>query len=767
MVESFIKKIEELYHGYCRNLYLYDKEDHTQLEEKQVKHLYTPFEKKKFFVVKNSEGIAIITTTQSSSVSLSFNDYRQYLSNQEGLQHTSYTIPVFNEILEKSGYEFDTSGYWVIPSNPENFDILECEIGEEVEWGRKQKNMKIGDNIFVYISGLGNGYIGCHGVITELNESEGSWKFRISRFLDKSLVTLDSLRKCSIRHQFLQDIRNFSNKKALNFVISTMKEKGHQIQKNQAKEQSQMKNAQEKEKLKQQPLNQILYGPPGTGKTYNTINKALEIILQEDQTLEETKKNKIENILKGLEENPSDKEIRKEAKKLFNDFIQKGQIAFVTFHQSYGYEEFVEGIKPVMQSNQGGKIEYEIKNGIFKKIALQAKQNTKKFLEETQNSLKNKSKFEEINENKTLWRLYTLPGGEESEDYFLDCIEKEYIWASRDWGMEKLKSEVKEGDYVVIPSATAGKRSKSIRAFGIIGTTDKDSEKSNEGRSYRKVQWYWHTNDSRNELYFDDINFAQHTLQRVLKGKESIFEEFNSLFSSKTEEKPHILIIDEINRGNISKIFGELITLIEEDKRIGNSEELTVTLPYSQEEFGVPRNLYIIGTMNTADRSITSLDTALRRRFEFIEMMPNPNVLPQNREGIDLQKMLKVINERIAYLCDREKTIGHAFFAETQTIQDLKKVFQTKIIPLLQEYFYDNYALIQAVLNDNGMIEEASQQGKEITACKGFQKLENLDLEDKVVYCIAPDPNPNLNEENIWNNAQTYIDIYDEKQKRQ
>ncbi|RTJ97145.1 AAA family ATPase, partial [Campylobacter jejuni] len=155
-----------------------------------------------------------------------------------------------------------------------------------------------------------------------------------------------------------------------------------------------------------------------------------------------------------------------------------------------------------------------------------------------------------------------------------------------------------------------------------------------------------------------------------------------------------------------SKIFGELITLIEPSKRIGEKEELKVTLPYSGEKFGVPKNVYIIGTMNTADRSITSLDTALRRRFEFIEMMPDVEELEKSKyKDVNLKKLLKAINTRIEYLLDREKTIGHAFFVSVENLESLKKVFKNKIIPLLQEYFYNDYALIDAVLNKNGMLE--------------------------------------------------------------
>lgn len=146
--------------------------------------------------------------------------------------------------------------------------------------------------------------------------------------------------------------------------------------------------------------------------------------------------------------------------------------------------------------------------------------------------------------------------------------------------------------------------------------------------------------------------------------------------------------------------------MIEPNKRIGANEELKVRLPYSKDEFGVPKNVYIIGTMNTADRSITSLDTALRRRFEFIEMMPDTSKLSTDCKGVNLQELLKAINTRIEYLLDREKTIGHAFFISIENLEKLKNVFQNKIIPLLQEYFYNDYALIDAVLNKNGMLEK-------------------------------------------------------------
>lgn len=343
------------------------------------------------------------------------------------------------------------------------------------------------------------------------------------------------------------------------------------------------------------PLNQILYGPPGTGKTYTTIDKTLEILNYDDDEI----KIKLESL--GINILDDD---RNNKKQLFDYFIKQGQIRFVTFHQNYGYEEFVEGIKPT----------------ILKK------------------------------DNQT--------------------------------------SEVKE----------------------------------------------------------NNINYAV---------KDGIFKALCQK-AQEDEKNPYILIIDEINRGNISKIFGELITLIEKDKRIGEPEELSLTLPYSGESFGVPSNLYIIATMNTADRSIALMDTALRRRFEFIEMMPDGEKLKNiDIENINLQEMLKAINDRIEYLYDREHTIGHTYFMYIENLDDLKRVFQTKIIPLFQEYFYEDYAKINAVLNNNGMITK-----KEIKPEKIFSEnaIRNLDLEDKDIY--------NITRSDKWK-KENFTKIYENPKKEQ
>lgn len=188
--------------------------------------------------------------------------------------------------------------------------------------------------------------------------------------------------------------------------------------------------------------------------------------------------------------------------------------------------------------------------------------------------------------------------------------------------------------------------------------------------------------------------------QIVYSVKSGIFKSLCER-AEKDIQNAYVMIIDEINRGNVSQIFGELITLLEEDKRLGNEAELKVKMPYSQTEFGVPKNLYIIGTMNTADRSVEALDSALRRRFCFTEMMPRPELLRETTiDGIALSDVLEIINRRIVVLKDREHQIGHSYFINVKDKLSLKGVFKNNIIPLLQEYFYGNYDYIRLVLGD-------------------------------------------------------------------
>ena len=440
--------------------------------------------------------------------------------------------------------------------NPENLDwnykeaYLKVKNGEkyETDWRTSRKN-RVEEKTEVFLIKLGDeepkGII-AHGHVTEepyLEDERYYINVEFDKILDyeneeilkqEDLMLKFSEQKWSpqasgieIKETILPELRKMWNK-----LIN-------------GEENSKTSDGGDEETMKKEfDKNVIFYGPPGTGKTYTTAKKAVAIC---DNVAEEDLTNYTEVM------------------KRYNKLKENNRIEFITFHQSYGYEEFIEGIKPVVSneddesdSENSQEIKYEIVDGIFKKFCDEA----------------------------------------------------------------------------------------------------------------RKAQ------DKENNEY--------------------------------------VFIIDEINRGNISKIFGELITLIETTKRAGKEECISTKLPYSKEEFTVPDNVYIIGTMNTADRSIALMDTALRRRFYFEEMLPNYDLLKDifvEDEGVkvNIGAMLKVINERIEYLYDREHTIGHAVFLELEennNIDKLENIFKKSVIPLLQEYFYEDYDKIRLILGDNAKDED-------------------------------------------------------------
>lgn len=362
--------------------------------------------------------------------------------------------------------------------------------------------------------------------------------------------------------------------------------------------------------------NMILYGSPGTGKTYITATYA--VLICGWYTLDTLKNMNHSKIME-----------------IYHELEQEGRIGFTTFHQSYGYEDFIEGIRPVLD----------------------------------------KEKTDAQNQS------------------------------------EEQKSE-----------------------------------------------------KSRNLEYTMEAGVFKAFCEKAEKSK-----------------KPYVFIIDEINRGNISRIFGELITLIEESKRKGEADERSVILPYSGLPFSVPSNVYIIGTMNTADRSIALLDTALRRRFSFVEMMPDTEVLKDikievpempdtvdkkaGKSTIDIQKLLEIINQRIEVLYDREHTIGHAYFCglkKTATLDGLKNVFKKSVLPLLQEYFFDDYEKIAMVLGDNQKRNRnykfiVEDNGKDIHTLFGKElETDMLDMLQRKKYMIN---------EKAFDYAESYIQIYEPSRK--
>lgn len=483
------------------------------------------------------------------------------------------------------------------------------------------------------------------------------------------------------------------------------------------------------------PSNLILYGPPGTGKTYHTINKAVA-------------------IADGIKEPRLFKRFsnRTELKDRFDELLidwdnpGDGQIAFVTFHQSMSYEDFVEGIKPMANGKE--QVTYDVEPGILKNIADLALSNWL----DSKNETKGELSFEEA---------------------FSHLREK---WEESPSMKFSMKTEGKE--FTIADFTKSSIRFK--KANGSTGHT----------LSIGTLRDYYY---KRKEVRPTGVGIYY----------PGILEQLKSFVGNNTNDKAvknYVLVIDEINRGNIAQIFGELITLMEDDKRLSKKESITAMLPYSKEKFALPPNLYIVGTMNTADRSVEALDTALRRRFVFEEMAPEPSLLkpeqmlwqfwwdnekyswddqeyraletpfyqllgfpedknnekdkevywgPMRKEntplksqidaladlakqfsGINLCLLLDAINMRIEKLLGRDYMIGHAYLINVRSISDLKSIFFNKIIPLLQEYFYRDYGRIGLVIG-MAFLDEITKNSINLMKIPGYDV---QDLNDGKIY---------------------------------
>lgn len=455
-------------------------------------------------------------------------------------------------------------------------------------------------------------------------------------------------------------------------------------------------------------LNQILFGPPGTGKTYATIEAALEVLdpgyLQANESY------------------------RSKLKTRFDELVQQDRIRFVTFHQSFSYEDFVEGLRATTDE-ASGQLRYEVVDGVFKSLceaaAVKVTQQAEAPTELGQRRIWKMSLGNTLVDDASIYQEclaggYVLLGYGDAIDFAGSAsrqeVEARFADAkvvpenpASDYGITSVTafvSRMKVGDLIVVSDGNF-----KFRAIGEI-TGDyqfKPHAELEDGYAQmRPVKWLRQYQPSlpHNELL--NAQFSQMTLYE-LREPTLNKEKLRALLGAGAEEvstapDARVLIIDEINRGNISRIFGELITLIEPSKRAGADEALSVMLPYSKQSFSVPDNLYLIGTMNTADRSLAGLDIALRRRFVFREMPPRPDLLDDIEvDGVNIGQLLRVMNQRIEVLLDRDHCLGHAYFIplkEDGSLERLEQIFSNQIVPLLQEYFFEDWERIGWVLND-------------------------------------------------------------------
>lgn len=563
----------------------------------------------------------------------------------------------------------------------------------------------------------------------------------------------------------------------------------------------------EEEGVENDQLNRILYGPPGTGKTYLTVDRSLEIV---DPDFYKNNQNNRPALVDR-----------------FKELRESQRIGFVTFHQSFSYEEFVEGIKAETDDNEN--IKYRIEDGIFKIMCEAAASQVTQKDDNTNINIQGKRTWKmslgnTLGSDATIYdecieKNYILLGYGDAID-FSNCQSRQqiqenyknngYDYKTTDYPLNSVNTfinQMEKGDLVIVSDGNY-----KFRAIGLI-TGDYRYLDRDDGLSYtqcRDVKWLrvyqpskpyeeimvkafsqmtvyelkpsilpqdnlivllnsnddwsatWKTGKSiggytiekltndvitlrkpngstlpftwdllrtlvnlvnQNKITIDDIRKKNIFSKVEVNLEKYIVNGYNNIIAPLVEElinigpykasqsgKSRVLIIDEINRGNIAKIFGELITLIEPNKRMGADEELSVTLPYSKKRFSVPSNFHIIGTMNTADRSLTSIDAALRRRFVFEEVSPDPaKVSITTEEGIEISSVLTAINNRVEVLLGKEYLIGHSYFMPLKndpSLDNLARIFENQIIPLLKEYFFDDWEKIHRVFSDNKKEEE-------------------------------------------------------------
>jgi len=598
-----------------------------------------------------------------------FNTFREYQTILEKVRDKEKGKPFYQLSLEAWKYGQKTKSelqasdleinYWLFNCNPNNYNMigaLQKNMTIAYQINQHKNNIRINDKVIIWLSGKEAGCYAFAKVTSEVKMSEEkSWEkeFSKNQSYDNIMHRADIEIEINLWNRPIpreQVVENPKMKRFTNFQQTNLRcsEEEYNFLKNLASE----NNPEIEDELydddssnnyaeqKNYPLNQILYGPPGTGKTYRTILLAVNII----------------ESLKGKMINDDHYD---DALTLYRKYYGD-QIEFITFHQNYSYEDFIQGLRPDLDSLDG--LKFKKVDGIFKKLSKKASDNL-------------------IDSDKKMTTL-------SKDNRFLNAIEE--------FSAEILDSE---NDEVLF----------EINNSTYINAIDEDAFR------FRWHNAQFHPNGLRMKFsdlltyYLKDIKTRKDALK--FKSELSSLAVINSTYymimcdkirlyikdediikTSSIEKKNYVLIIDEINRANISRVFGEIITLIEPDKRFGNKLGMEVKLP-SGDKFSVPNNLYIIGTMNTADKSIALLDIALRRRFEFKSVYPNYKL-----EGVKEVEFLRNLNQKIIDTRGYDYQIGHSYFMEENF--DFVTVMNNKVIPLLLEYYMNNDKEVKKIVNE-------------------------------------------------------------------
>ena len=457
--------------------------------------------------------------------------------------------------------------------------------------------------------------------------------------------------------------------------------------------------------------NVVLYGAPGTGKTYDVPELAVRLCDPAFMVAE-----------------PS----REEIVSRYNQLKTEKRIAFTTFHQSLDYEDWIEGLRPVV--NENSQVTYEIESGIFKKLCEEAERPVVK------------DKKVGIADNAVVWKVSLAGTGD--NPVRSDCMKNSYIrigWDGygpvisdeTDWSvyngegkqiLDAYINKMKIGDIVMSCYS-----SQTIDAIGVVVGDYEFEDKFPNYKRVRRVNWLV-KNINENIVEMNDgktmVESSVYRLNSItLNDVKSILEKYNTSSKMEENDKAYVMVIDELNRGNVSKVFGELITLLEADKRKGRINAESVVLPYSKKAFHIPNNVYLIATMNTADRSLGSLDYAIRRRFAFIAEKP----FGLDVEGFDEELFEKVSSlfvknfdeykesgwdltmklEPADTLSDEYKPedvwIGHSYFLMQDEEDNTSNRLLYEIIPLLEEYVRDGVLTAEA----QDVIDELYKQATE------------------------------------------------------